>query len=658
MKSHLSTVLSVIFVSSALCHAAEGFRPIEAAIEPDAPYYGVSVGNGNLGILPWSRPFSINQVLMSNVYDEASSGISLSLNAINPFQLDFRIDGKEIEPDSMTQSLDMFRAVHSTSLSIDGKAGIEYDIRAMRSMPGVGIIEVRIEALDDISVTAEPAFKIPDGYAEPVYAETVYKVDGSVCTVRRCTALTTRRGVRVCAACALVGADNDQPSAFDLKKGESTRFWLIGAVVSDAAFIDPENESDREVVFAFKEGIGKLISRHEELWSDLWRGDIVIEGDDAAQDAARLALYHLYSFVREGSRQSISPMGLSARGYSGHVFWDTEMWMYPPMLFLNRGIAESMMDYRTDRLGAARMKAYTYGYKGAMYPWESDGAGEESCPVWALTGPFEHHITADIAIAAWNYYRMYGDKDWLRRDGWPMIKSIAEFWVSRVSANPDGSWSIRNVVCADEYAEGVDDNAFTNAAAIKALEAAVKAARAVGEKADPKWAGIASGLRVIRSEDGVTLEYEGYDGRQVKQADANLAAYPLGVVTDRDDVLRDLQYYEDRIDPTGPAMSYSMLALQYARLGDGDKAYELFKRSYEYNRLPPFGVLAECAGATNPYFTTGAGGMLQCLINGFAGLELTDKGVRQVKSSLPSHWKSITVTGVGKDRKTFSNTGK
>ena len=158
----------------------------------------------------------------------------------------------------------------------------------------------------------------------------------------------------------------------------------------------------------------------------------------------------------------------------------------------------------------------------------------------------------------------------------------------------------------------------------------------------------------MRSDEGVTLEYEGYDGRRIKQADANLAAYPLEVITRPEDIRRDLEYYEDRINSKGPAMSYSMLALQYSRLGDGDKAYELFKRSYENNRLPPFGVLAECAGTTNPYFTTGAGGMLQCLINGFGGLELTDKGVKRVESALPSHWKSLTIKGVGKESKTWS----
>ena len=51
------------------------------------------------------------------------------------------------------------------------------------------------------------------------------------------------------------------------------------------------------------------------------------------------------------------------------------------------------MDYRTDRMEGAACRAYAHGYKGVMFPWESDDAGMESTPVWALTGPFEHHIT-------------------------------------------------------------------------------------------------------------------------------------------------------------------------------------------------------------------------------------------------------------------------
>ena len=62
-----------------------------------------------------------------------------------------------------------------------------------------------------------------------------------------------------------------------------------------------------------------------------------------------------------------------------------------------------------------------------MFPWESAESGNEETPVWALSGPFEHHITACVAIAAWNYYSVTQDKEWLREKGYPVIKRMCRF---------------------------------------------------------------------------------------------------------------------------------------------------------------------------------------------------------------------------------------
>jgi trehalose/maltose hydrolase-like predicted phosphorylase len=64
-------------------------------------------------------------------------------------------------------------------------------------------------------------------------------------------------------------------------------------------------------------------------------------------------------------------------------------------------------------------------------------------------------------------------------------------------------------------------------------------------------------------------------------------------------------------------------------------------------------VIAETKGGTNPYFATGAGGIIQSVLMGFGGLDVTDKGIIQIKSKLPSNWKSLTITGVGPDKKTY-----
>ncbi len=84
-----------------------------------------------------------------------------------------------------------------------------------------------------------------------------------------------------------------------------------------------------------------------------------------------------------------------------------------------------------------------------------------------------------------------------------------------------------------------------------------------------------------------------------------------------------------------------------------DKALTVFTNGYRPNLRPPFGVLAETASGNNPYFATGAGGMLQALLNGFAGLEITPNGIIQLPCRLPAAWKSLKITGIGPERQTY-----
>jgi trehalose/maltose hydrolase-like predicted phosphorylase len=42
-----------------------------------------------------------------------------------------------------------------------------------------------------------------------------------------------------------------------------------------------------------------------------------------------------------------------------------------------------------------------------------------------MSGPLEHHISGCVAFAAWNYFSVTQDLEWLREKGYPMISSIA-----------------------------------------------------------------------------------------------------------------------------------------------------------------------------------------------------------------------------------------
>jgi len=234
-----------------------------------------------------------------------------------------------------------------------------------------------------------------------------------------------------------------------------------------------------------------------------------------------------------------------------------------------------------------------------------------------------------------------------------MLKEIADYWVSRSVLNADGSYSIKNVVGANEFAPNVDDNAFTNGSAITALKFATEAAMEVGEVVNPEWGNLASKIIIHKFPDGTTMEHSKYAGEIIKQADVNLLSYPLHVIADEETIKKDLKYYEPKLADEGPAMGQSVFAVLYAKLGNSKEAYRLFKRSYEPNKRPPFGALAEAANSNNPYFATGAGGMLQVVLCGFGGLDITNEGIVQKNAILPKEWKSLTLKGIGPERKTF-----
>lgn len=669
MRIHaLCFILGIILSATSIRAEEERLWQLHA-VDIQAPYAPAPMANGCIGILPQKEPFAVEHVMLNHVFDAASPHVvSRVMRGINPFCLSMKIDNIKVDTSNISdwqQTIDMRRAVHQTSFHTLEKADVSYELCALRNLPYAGLIRVTVQACKDMLLEVRSGMGIPDDYSQSLIRYREMEADGNRMYMLESDA-TSRFGYRRVASTSsfLFNGEQIKPIydeatrelffSIQLKKGETFCFSLVGSVCSSRDFFDPYNEAERQVIYAVHEGEEALMQAHYRLWDELWQGDIRIEGDDDAQRIVRFALFNLYSSCRGGSRLSIPPMGLSLQGYNGHIFWDTELWMYPPMLLLNQDIARSMLDYRFDRLPAARKKALAYGYRGAMFPWESDDSGEEATPTHALTGPFEHHITADIGIACWNYYCVTRDMRWLQREGYPLLKEIADFWASRVTRNQDSSYSIHNVTGADEYANGVTDNAFTNGAASLALKYACQAAEICGEKVPEIWREIGENIRILQFENGVTREHSTYKGEMIKQADANLLAYPLGVITDEYRQRQDLEYYAERIDQKdGPAMSYSVYCVQYARMGEADKAYEMFRRCYEPNLKKPFGVISETPTSNNPYFMTGAGGLLQAVLNGFCGLQITDEGIVQLPSALPSHWKRVTVTGVGSDKKTY-----
>jgi trehalose/maltose hydrolase-like predicted phosphorylase len=177
--------------------------------------------------------------------------------------------------------------------------------------------------------------------------------------------------------------------------------------------------------------------------------------------------------------------------------------------------------------------------------------------------------------------------------------------------------------------------------------------------------GTAVELITLRNHHGMEAKIATYGGivtaltapdRNGHIADVNLLAYPLQEVTDPAVIKRDLDYYTARADEhLGPAMTKSIFAILRQRLGQPEEAFRLFQSGYKPNERPPFGVIAENATSKNPYFATGAGGLLQTLLYGFGGLDITDQGLIHRPGPLPVAWKSITLKGIGPEKRTYRN---
>ncbi len=667
-----ATAITIITAAMAMTSAAIPSTPVAKGgdgwrITVDNPsekgYIGASVANGTVSLVSSPELFSCSNSILEGTFDRADSlDVVRLLDGYRPLEGEMTIDGMRLtraDASGFRQTLDMRNSQMECSFSVPGDGNVVYRYIPLGGDPHVVMLMVEVTPERDITLGFSSSLHVPFGFRQLSCDSQTFGPDERKVTFISSSALSPmgRTELGVASAFCFDGVEQpveaiapkggDPVISFQrrLEKGHKFRFALLASVFNTTHTGNPMLAAQRKVLDASLRGVDRLMERHGAYWDRMWRGDIRIDGPLSDQQDIRQMIYSIYSSVRPGGAASPSPFGLSCGGYSGHVFWDTELWMLPPMLVLNPDIARSMLNYRYERLEAARQLACQSGCEGARFPWESADTGDEQTPVFAVTGYQEIHVTACVALAAWEYWLVSRDLEWLREKGAPLILEAADFWVSRSEKGYDGRWHIRNVCGADEYAENVDDNAFTNASARKNLLVAGEVARLVGKDIDPRWKEVADNLAFHKSPEGVTLLFDGYDGAPTKQADVVLLAYPLGMITDVDQIMRDLEYYRGKVPVRDvPAMTEGVYSVICSRLGRASDAARYYRESYEGNLTGNFRGIAECKGGDAPYFSTGAGGTLQAILMGFGGYEITSEGLRSSGTrELPSEWNSLEI---------------
>lgn len=464
------------------------------------------------------------------------------------------------------------------------------------------------------------------------------------------------------------------------------------AVVTSARTRVPSSETARRaLVRAEQLGFDELLRRHRAAWDERWRdADVRIDGDPSDQQALRFSLYHLISTAHPTKDAvSVGARGLGGMSYFLHVFWDTEIFVLPFFILSHPETARTLLRYRYRHLAGARLKARQMGHRGALYPWESADKGVETTPPYGfgpggemvpiLSGLMEHHISADVPWAVWEYWKSTADDAFMAGMGVEMLLETARFWVSRAAPDDEGRYHITGVVGPDEYHEGVDDNAYTNVLARwtirRALESmswlhkvdsgyAEELVRRLGVTVPELfgWRRVVDGL--ADGFDPETLLYEQFAGfydmadvpleklrprpmsadlllgrevtlvsKVVKQADVVMLCHVLADEIDERVTRANYDYYEP-ITCHGSSLSPGIHAAVAARLGEVAAATEYFKMAAAIDLADNMGNAA--AGL---HMAT-MGGLWQAAVNGFCGIQRRGEALR-LDPHLPGAWRRV-----------------
>lgn len=440
--------------------------------------------------------------------------------------------------------------------------------------------------------------------------------------------------------------------AFEVSEGQTYTFVKYVAVV--ASWEDPEPLAVARTVAeqAAEAGFEAVWDEHRAAWHELWQTDIVIEGDAELQRLVRAMIYSLLSSVRAGTNFSLPPMGLSGAGYYGHIMWDADFFMLPPLVVLHPEIARSLVMFRYETLQAAKARAIANGYEGAMYPWQADNFGQESTPkfVWH-NAEKQIHVTGDVALGQWWYFLATDDIDWLAQYGYPVIKAAAEFWMSRMTYNANQRlYEINDVVSVNDSLIGVDNAVYTNAVAWKTLEILTLATEALNLPEDPQWRRIMRSIYLpFHAGRKHHLDFEGASPLTSGVA-APLLSYPLSMrktfTTKRRDLINAVRRF---LEADAPPMKWiTLYPIVAVEVNEPEAVNRLFRHTYEPYIRPPFYTLAERPGNDAVNFLTGAGGFLQQLIFGYTGLRFSlIRGLEpRYRPMLPDGIKALTLKNI------------
>jgi maltose phosphorylase len=472
-----------------------------------------------------------------------------------------------------------------------------------------------------------------------------------------------------------------------VNQGETITVFKYVAVVSSLNYAREKllEACKSAVARAHHNGFENMLEAQRNKWSEIWKlADIVIEGDDEAQQAIRFNIFHLnQTYTGADARLNIGPKGFTGEKYGGSTYWDTEAYCIPfYMSTKDQQVARQLLVYRHKQLDRAIENAERLGFKSgaALYPMVTMN-GEECHNEWEIT--FEEiHRNGAIAYAIHNYIKYTGDDQYLAAHGLEVLIGIARFWAQRVHfSESKKQYVMHGVTGPNEYENNVNNNWYTSYIAIWCMKYCAGALKLVESKWNSEYQRIvsATGLQVeaetakwklicdnmyfgVKEGSKVFLQQDGFLDKELKPVTALLPdERPINQHWSWDrilrscyikqaDVLQGIYFFEEDFDEQTirenfdfyepmtvheSSLSPCVHAILASQLGYNEKAYEMYMRTSrldldDYNHEAHEGL-----------HITSMAGTWMSIVQGFGGMRVINDKIT-FNPVLPAQWHAFS----------------
>ncbi len=428
-------------------------------------------------------------------------------------------------------------------------------------------------------------------------------------------------------------------------------------------------------------GFETLLAETEDYWKKWWEiADIEIEGDPLIQQGIRFGMFMINQSAGRDGKTNVSANGLTGTAYSGHTFWDTEIFMIPMFLYSHPEEARKLLIYRHKLLPKAKERAKQMDDQGALFAWNSIN-GEECGHVFEAATA-QYHINTDVFYAIFKYYEATKDWDFMRDYGIEILMETSKCLAHRGSfiARKGGKFCINCICGPDEYNPVVDNNLYTNFLTRKQMYFTLDMVKELSKKDPAKLAELRKKCEISAEEEALWQKvadnmYLPYDEEEdIYMQDDNFIykdpidvdsipldrlpllthLHPLNLwryqVCKQADIIllmflcsneftpemrkKVFDFYEPRTihDSSLSASTHSIVACD---IGYRDEAYGYLKQTCRMdldnvNRNAMYGIHAACMGSC-----------YMIIVNGYAGMRIYDNALH-FNPYLPKQWKGYT----------------